>query len=263
MRRVPTILRHVRRRRTVGVSVKLSVLVPLYNEDATCVELLRRVDAVPVDKEIIVVDDGSRHSMADEIRAALPSVRQFAHPQNRGKGAAIRTALSHARGDVVIIQDADSEYFPEDYVQLLETLEANPGAVVYGVRDLTRRDPLMRWGNWFVTFVTNALYGSRLHDMETCYKLIDRRVMLGLELEGNGFEIEPEITAKLLRLGAQIVEAPIRYEARTDGKKLTPMDGIPTLGMLLRCLRWRPQASLSQLAASTVSREVSESRPRT
>ena len=91
----------------VGVGVKLSVLVPLYNEDATCVELLRRVDAAPIDKEIIVVDDGSKRNMADEIRAALPSVRQFAHPLNRGKGAEIRTALSHATGDVVIIQDAD------------------------------------------------------------------------------------------------------------------------------------------------------------
>jgi glycosyltransferase involved in cell wall biosynthesis len=232
-----------------GIGVKLSVLVPLYNEDATCLDLLRRVDAVPVEKEIIVVDDGSRRSMAEEIRAALPAVRQFAHAQNRGKGAAIRTALSHATGDVVIIQDADSEYFPEDYVRLLETLKEHPGAAVYGVRDLTHRDPLMRWGNWFVTFVTNVLYASRLHDMETCYKLIDRRVMVALDLQGNGFEIEPEITAKLLRLGVPIVEAPIRYEARTDGKKLTPMDGLPTVGMLVRCLRWRPPQTLAELRA--------------
>jgi glycosyltransferase involved in cell wall biosynthesis len=223
-----------------GGRVKLSVLVPLYNEDSTCVDLLRRVDAVPVEKEIIVVDDGSRRSMADEIRAAIPSVRQFAHQQNRGKGAAIRTALEQATGDVVIIQDADSEYFPEDYVPLIEKLRQHPGAVVYGVRDLTHRDPLMRWGNWFVTAVTNVLYGSRLHDMETCYKLIDRQVMRALDLGGNGFEIEPEITAKLLRMGVRIVEAPIRYEARTDGKKLSPMDGLPTVLMLLRCLRWRP-----------------------
>jgi glycosyltransferase involved in cell wall biosynthesis len=228
---------------TVGTGMKLSVLVPLYNEDATCVDLLRRVDAVPVEKEIIVVDDGSKRSMADEISSALPSVRQFAHAQNQGKGAAIRTALSHATGDVVIIQDADSEYFPEDYVELLQALKQHPGSVVYGVRDLTRRDPLMRWGNWFVTCLTNLLYGSRLHDMETCYKLIDRRVMLGLDLQGNGFEIE----AKLLRLGVRIVETPIRYEARTDGKKLTPMDGLPAVGMLLRCLSWKPSCSLAQL----------------
>ena len=248
--------------RCVGVGVKLSVLVPLYNEDATCVELLRRVDAVPVDKEIIVVDDGSKRSMAEEIRAALPSLRQFAHPLNRGKGAAIRTALSHATGEVVIIQDADSEYFPEDYVQLLRTLEANPGAVVYGVRDLTDRDPLMRWGNWFVTFVTNVLYQSRLHDMETCYKLIDRQTMLSLDLQGNGFEIEPEITAKLLRIGARIVEAPIRYQARTDGKKLTPMDGLPTVAMLVRCLRWRPQLASSHPASKLAGPVIGEPRPR-
>jgi dolichol-phosphate mannosyltransferase len=231
--------------------VKLSVLVPLYNEDSTCVDLLKRVDAVPVEKEIIVVDDGSRRSMAEEIRAALPDARLFAHKQNRGKGAAIRTALEQATGDVVIIQDADSEYFPEDYERLLAMLREHPGAVVYGVRDLTRRDPLMRWGNWFVTFVTNVLYGSRLHDMETCYKLIDRQVMLALDLGGSGFEIEPEITAKLLRMGVKIVETPIQYDARTDGKKLSPMDGLPTVLMLLRCLRWRPSTDTRRLPSQS------------
>ena len=236
--------------------MKLSVLVPLYNEDSTCVDLLKRVDAVPVEKEIIVVDDGSNRSMAEEIRAALPSVRQFAHQRNRGKGAAIRTALERATGDVVIIQDADSEYYPEDYEGLLATLREHPGAAVYGVRDLTRRDPLMRWGNWFVTFATNLLYRSRLHDMETCYKLIDRQVMLALDLGGNGFEIEPEITAKLLRMGVKIVETPIRYDARTDGKKLSPLDGLPTMLMLLRCLRWRPgQASSEQTSSEQTSRQ--------
>ncbi|MCC7370031.1 MAG: glycosyltransferase family 2 protein [Chloroflexi bacterium] len=242
--------------------MKLSVLVPLYNEDATCVDLLRRVDAVPVEKEIIVVDDGSRRSMAEEIRAALPTVRQFAHPQNRGKGAAIRTALAQATGDVVIIQDADSEYFPEDYVGLIRAYEQQAGAVVYGVRDLSGRDPLMRWGNWFVTFVTNVLFRSRLHDMETCYKLIDRQVMLALDLQGSGFEIEPEITAKLLRLGVPIVETPIRYEARTDGKKLTPMDGLPTVLMLFRCLRWRPAVPVPSRRAAAGGPVMSEPRPR-
>jgi dolichol-phosphate mannosyltransferase len=232
--------------------VKLSVLVPLYNEDSTCVDLLKRVHAVPVDKEIIVVDDGSKRSMADEIRAALPSVRLFAHTRNRGKGAAIRTALEQATGDVVIIQDADSEYSPEDYESLLATLRRHPGTAVYGVRDLSRRDPLMRWGNWFVTFATNVLYGSRLHDMETCYKLVDCQVMRALDLGGNGFEIEPEITAKLLRMGVRIIEAPIRYDARTDGKKLSPMDGLPTMMMLLRCLRWRPLPGADKLSRPSV-----------
>jgi glycosyltransferase involved in cell wall biosynthesis len=223
-----------------GERVKLSVLVPLYNEDETCVDLLRRVDAVPAEKEIIVVDDGSRVSMAEQILAAVPSVRYFAHEQNRGKGAAIRTALEQATGDVVIIQDADSEYYPEDYVGLLDAYRQQPGCAVYGVRDLTTRDTLMRFGNWFVTFVTNVLYGSRLHDMETCYKVIDRKVMLALDLGGSGFEIEPEITAKLLRMKVRIVERPIRYAARRDGKKLSPFDGLPAISMLVRCLRWRP-----------------------
>jgi glycosyltransferase involved in cell wall biosynthesis len=236
-----------------GEHVKLSVLVPLYNEDATCVELLRRVDAVPVDKEIIVVDDGSRVSMAEQIRAAVPAVRYFAHAQNRGKGAAIRTALGQATGDVVIIQDADSEYYPEDYVGLLEVYRRQPGCAVYGVRDLSTRDKLMRFGNWFVTFVTNVLYGSRLHDMETCYKVIDRRVMLALDLAGNGFEIEPEITAKLLRMQIRIVEAPIRYAARRDGKKLSPLDGLQAISMLFRCRRWEPPHNRT---ATTISAEL-------
>ena len=223
-----------------GTCVKLSVLVPLYNEDATCVELLKRVGAVPVEKEIIVVDDGSRHSLEASIRVAVPAVRMFTHQRNRGKGAAIRTALAEAAGDVVIIQDADFEYFPEDYARLLDTRQKNPGCAVYGVRDLTRRSPLMRWGNWLVTAATNLLYGSRLHDMETCYKLIDRRVMQALDLEGNGFEIEAEITSKLLCLGVRIVEAPIGYDAREEGKKLSPMDGFPTMLALLRYRRWRP-----------------------
>ena len=126
-------------------------------------------------------------------------------PTSRTAGRALPSArrCEQATGDVVIIQDADSEYYPEDYEGLLAKLAEHPGAAVYGVRDLTRRDPLMRWGNWFVTFATNVLYGSRLHDMETCYKLIDRRVMLALDLGGNGFEIEPEITAKLLADGRQ------------------------------------------------------------
>jgi glycosyltransferase involved in cell wall biosynthesis len=220
--------------------VKLSVLVPLYNEDATCVDVLKRVDAVPVDKEIIVVDDGSCHSQETSIRAAVPTVRMFTHERNRGKGAAIRTALAQATGDVVIIQDADFEYFPEDYAKLLETRRRHPGCAVYGVRDLTRRSPLMRWGNWLVTAATNLLYGSRLHDMETCYKLIDRQIMNRLDLEGNGFEIEAEISAKLLRLNVKIVEAPIRYNAREEGKKLSPLDGFPTLLALLKYRRWRP-----------------------
>lgn len=219
----------------------LSVIVPIYNEDETCIDILRRVSAVPVEKEIIVVDDGSANDISPQIHAAaIPNLRFFAHPQNRGKGAAIRTGLAHATGETVIIQDADTEYYPEDYPMLLETFHQQGVRALYGVRDLSDRSALMKFGNHFVTWVTNVLYGSNLKDMETCYKVVDRRLLQSLDLHSNGFEIEAEISAKLLRLHIPIAQAPIRYSARSVGKKLTPMDGIPTIRMLLKVKSWQP-----------------------
>lgn len=216
--------------------MKLSVIIPVYNEAPTLAELLALVRDVPVEKEILVVDDGSdgaTKQLLDEV-ATAGDVRVMTHLQNRGKGAAICTALNQAVGDVVIIQDADLEYSPADYVKLLETYEKNRAQAVYGVRDLSYRSRLMRWGNQVMTFVTNLLFGSRLHDMETCYKLIDRPLMQGLQLESRGFEIEAEITAKLLNSDVTIYETPIQYDHRAEGKKLTPWDGIPTLKTLLK-----------------------------
>jgi hypothetical protein len=143
---------------------------------------------------------------------------------------------------VVIIQDADLEYFPEDYEELLKVYRENKAKAVYGVRDLSHRSALMRWGNRAMTLATNILYGVRLKDMETCYKLVDRPLMQSLELQSRRFEIEAEITAKLRRLGVRIYEAPIRYEHREEGKKLTPWDGVPTLSKLIECRFWRPAA---------------------
>lgn len=221
--------------------MKLSVIVPIYNEDISCIEVLKRVAAVPVEKEILVVDDGSHTSIEPWItEAAIPGLIFFVHSVNQGKGAAIQTALRHATGDLVIIQDADLEYYPEDYLHLLKVYEENGAQAVYGVRDLSTRKFVMRFGNWFVTWCTNVLYGSHLKDMETCYKLIDIRLMKALALTSRRFEIEAEISAKLLRMGVNIVETPIRYEAREEGKKLKPSDGFPTLAVLLRYLRWRP-----------------------
>ncbi len=220
--------------------MKLTVIIPIYNEASTLSALLARVQQVPVDKEIIVVDDGSDKETKEELQKAVTAdILLLTHPENRGKGTAIRTALARAAGDAVIIQDADLEYYPEDYSQLIEIYIDNDAQAVYGVRDLSRRSRLMRWGNQAMTLATNILYGQKLNDMETCYKLIERRLFQSLELQSKRFEIEAEITAKLLRSGIQIFEAPIRYEHREEGKKLTPWDGIPTLRKLVSCLRWR------------------------
>ena len=219
----------------------LTVIIPIYNEASTLGTLLARVKKVPVEKEIIVVDDGSDDGTKDELRGAVTEdILLLTHPENRGKGSAIRTALSEATGDVVIIQDADLEYFPEDYVNLIQVYEENDAKAVYGVRDLSHRTRLMRWGNQAMTLATNILYGYRLKDMETCYKMIDRRMLQSFELESHRFEIEAEMTAKLLLSGVKILETPIRYDPREEGKKLTPMDGLPTLGKLLSCRFWKP-----------------------
>lgn len=221
--------------------MKLTIIIPIYNEASTLAALLARVKAVPVDKEILIVDDGSDEATKLELEGVVSKdVELITHAENRGKGTAVRTALARATGEAVIIQDADLEYFPEDYVRLLDVFADNGAKAVYGVRDLSRRSWLMRWGNQAMTLATNLLYGFKLHDMETCYKLIDRKVFQSLDLQSRRFEIEAEITAKLLRSGVQILEAPIRYEHREEGKKLTPWDGLPTLAKLLSCRFWQP-----------------------
>lgn len=217
-------------------SMKLSIIIPVYNEAGTLDELLEQVLAVPVEKEVLLVDDGSDQATKDLLQTAVHngSVQLITHPQNKGKGAAVCTGLEHVTGDVVIIQDADLEYDPQDYQGLLDVYRENQAQAVYGVRDLSRRSRLMRWGNQAMTAITNLLFGSRLHDMETCYKLIDRELMQSLQLNSRGFEIEAEITAKLLLNKINIYEAPIKYDHREEGKKLTPWDGIPTVRTLLK-----------------------------
>jgi glycosyltransferase involved in cell wall biosynthesis len=223
--------------------MKLTVIIPIYNEASTLGALLARVEALDIEKEILVVDDGSDEETKLALQQAVSNdIKLITHPQNQGKGSAIRTALSNATGDVVIIQDADLEYFPEDYVNLMRVYQENDAQAVYGVRDLSHRSWLMRWGNRAMTLATNVLYGRNLKDMETCYKMIDRQLFQSLGLQSRRFEIEAEITAKLLRSGVKIFETPIRYEHREEGKKLTPMDGWPTLLKLIECLRWRPKS---------------------
>ncbi len=221
---------------------KLSVIVPVFNERNTVVEVVRRMRAVelPVDREIVLVDDGSD----DGTRSVLPqlgdsTVRVVMHPRNKGKGAAVRTALETVTGDLVIIQDADLEYDPEDWPKLLAPVLKGRARVVYGSRFTGERRNMLflHWlGNRFLSFVTNVLYNTTLSDMETCYKLFDRRVLDGIDLRSDRFEFEPEITAKVLRQKIRIYEVPISYAGREpdEGKKITWRDGFSALWTLVK-----------------------------
>jgi len=224
--------------------MKLSVIIPIYNEAGTLADLLDRVKGVECDKEILIVDDGSNAATKSELeRVVNGDATVITHDHNMGKGTAIRTALKYATGQAVIIQDADLEYYPEDFLKLMELYEQNGAQAVYGVRDLSDRSPLMRFGNNLMTLVTNILYGQKLRDMETCYKMIDRELFQSLQLNSRRFEIEAEITAKLIRSGVKILQTPIRYKHRYEGKKLTPLDGIPTIGALLAYRFWKPASN--------------------
>ena len=225
----------------------LSVVVPVYNERTTVVEILRRMRQVdlPVDLEIVVVDDGSNDG-TEKVLGALEdsTVRVIHHTSNRGKGAAIRTGLEHARGDLLLIQDADLEYDPDDWPRLLAPLLKGKAQVVYGSRFTGERRNLLFWhwvGNRFLSLVTNVLYNTTLSDMETCYKLFDRRVLDGITIKSDRFEFEPEITAKLLRRGYHIYEVPISYSGRDrdEGKKITWMDGFSALATLVKYRFWK------------------------
>jgi len=217
--------------------MRLSVIIPAFNERATLQETIERVLAVPVEKEIIVVDDGSTDGSWEIIsRFDDPRVRAFRHVVNCGKGAAIRTGLSHATGDAVIIQDADLEYDPQEYVPLLARLEAGAD-VVYGnrwhkgIRASYRR---YIWGGRLLSMVTNLLYHADIHDEPTCYKLFRMDVIRRLRLACSGFDFCPEVTAKVRRLGYQIDEVPISYTPRSfkEGKKIRWYDGLKALFVL-------------------------------
>lgn len=223
--------------------MKLSILMPVFNEADTVAEVVARVQAVPIDQEIVLVNDASSdgtHGIVDVL--ASERVKVIHHPVNRGKGAGIRTALEAATGDVVVVQDADFEYEPQDLPGLLEHIAAGRAGVVYGVRELDSQTPVMRFGNRLVTWVTNVLYRQHLSDMETCYKMMRRDIAQRLELECRRFDVEAEITAKLVRAGYAILECPIRYTARYENKKLSPLDGLPTLRALWRYRNWKPRA---------------------
>ncbi len=220
----------------------LTVIVPVYNERVTVAEVIRRIRAVeiPVAVEVIVVDDGSSDG-TDKVLSALgdSTVRVLRHTVNQGKGAAIRTGMAAARGDLLLIQDADLEYDQKDWPRLLEPVLSGKARVVYGSRFTGERMnmlPLHWIGNRFLSLVTNILYSSTMSDMETCYKLFDRRVLEGITIQSDKFDFEPEITAKILRRGVRIYEVPISYAGREldEGKKITWRDGFGALRALIK-----------------------------
>ena len=229
--------------------LKLSVLVPVHNEERTLSALLDAVEAQPEVSELVVVDDGSTDATpeilaAREWRVPTQVVR---HQTNRGKGGALRTALAAATADVALVQDADLEYDPADYPRLLEPFERRGAEVVYGTRSFSSHTAYSFWfvmGNKVVTLWSNLLFNSYLSDLETGYKVMPLSTWRSLDLQANGFDIEPEITAKLLRAGHRIYEVPISYAARTreEGKKLTWQDGVKAVWTLGR-IRLGPRAA--------------------
>ncbi len=211
------------------------MIIPVYNERESVRPLIALVKSVAIEKEIIVVDDFSTDGTREELKD-IPDIKILYHSKNMGKGASIRSGLSLAQGDVVIIQDADLEYSPKEYPGLLAPIIAGATKVVYGSRVLGKGNFLKKSyiANRLLTLLTNLLYHGNITDMETCYKVIDRRLLQSLNLISSRFEIEPEITCKLLKRRIKIVEVPISYEGRRKGKKIGIRDGIQAVWNILK-----------------------------
>jgi len=218
--------------------VKLSVIIPVFNESKTIKEIIEKVKAVDIEKEIIVVDDFSTDGTR-EILKQIEGVKLIFHEKNKGKGAAIRSGIAAVTGSYVIIQDADLEYDPEEYHKVLAPILRGEAQVVYGSRfsgEIKHMSLTHSLGNKFLTLATNILYGAGVTDMETCYKMIKADILKNLKLKANRFEFEPEVTVKILKRGIKIQEVPISYKGRKwlEGKKITWRDGITALWTLLK-----------------------------
>ncbi|HSS45408.1 MAG TPA: glycosyltransferase family 2 protein [Thermoanaerobaculia bacterium] len=223
--------------------MKLSVLIPVYNEARTIDEILRLVAAVSIEKEILVVDDGSTDGTRDILAKweGRDGVRVLLHPHNLGKGRAIRTAMAEARGDILLIQDADLEYDPNEYPAVLRPIEAGRADVVYGSRFRGSAENRVQnfWhsvGNRLLTLISNLFTNLNLTDMATCYKAFHRRVVPALDLVSKRFGVDAEFTVKVARGGFRVFEVPVSYfgRSRAEGKKIRLKDGFSALGALLR-----------------------------
>lgn len=233
----------------------LSIVVPVYNEARTVSDVLRRLADLPCDKQILVVDDGSNDESVGLIRQWLDDagIELILHPENRGKGAAIRAALQRATGRYTVIQDADLEYDPADLRRLVEHLRGGEGDVIYGSRYLPSADwprpprRLLGAGVALLNLAVRLLYGARLTDEATCYKVFPTRVLRQMDLQCRGFEFCAEVTAKACRMGLRILEVPIRYHPRraSEGKKLRWRDGLTALRELWKWRRWQPPLPMS------------------
>jgi glycosyltransferase involved in cell wall biosynthesis len=218
----------------------LSVVMPVYNERDTVEGMIARVLAVPIRVELIVVDDGSKDGTTEILRELQKKYSfRLLHKENGGKGSALRRGFNEVTGDLVVIQDADTEYSPEEFPELIELICQGRADVVYGSRFLGRHRVFLfthYLGNLFLTLLTNVLYNTMLTDMETCYKAMRVNVLRSFTLESDGFGIEPEMTAKIFKRGYRVYEVPITYDGRgyDEGKKITWRDGVVALWVLLK-----------------------------
>jgi glycosyltransferase involved in cell wall biosynthesis len=227
--------------------MKLSIVIPIYNEEATLEKIVERVRKTDlgIDKELIIVNDGSKDKSKEIINRLQKNHKNiFAvhHERNKGKGAALRTGFKHVSGDIITVQDGDLEYDPREYKKMIKLIQSGKTNVVYGSRLKGKSEGFTvhshYYGNKFLSLLTKILYGANITDMETCYKMMTKKVLQGLKLTSNQFDIEPEITAKIIKKGHRILEVPIRYHGRSfkEGKKINWKDGA---GAIWALIYWR------------------------